>query len=294
MERIWSQDIFRASDGINPIQISKKYPNPKTRKIKSLMLRRVALSFLEKKIFEKNGARFILTNSQLVKNQILSHYNIQENRIHVIYNGVDTDRFNPALKTEFKQSIRKKVCVERDELLVLFAGNDPRQKGLDLLLKAVSLTGSQNIKLMVAGSFSLAQLNKMTEVIGNKSSTIFLGFEPRLELFLAAADLFILPTLYDPFSNVCLEAMACGTPVITTANNGASEIIDQGRTGFILKTSNPRELSTLINKFDTEVDKIQMSARAHQKAKHFKISRHIDNLLNLYGKVIENKESAWK
>jgi UDP-glucose:(heptosyl)LPS alpha-1,3-glucosyltransferase len=134
----------------------------------------------------------------------------------------------------------------------------------------------------------------MTEVIGNKSSTIFLGFEPRLELFLAAADLFILPTLYDPFSNVCLEAMACGTPVITTANNGASEIIDQGRTGFILKTSNPRELSTLINKFDTEVDKIQMSARAHQKAKHFKISRHIDNLLNLYGKVIENKESAWK
>ena len=102
MERVMDQDIFRASDGINPIQMSERYSNPVVRKLKALGPRRQALTYLEKRIFEGNGCRFVMTNSRLVKNQILDHYRISPNRIFVIYNSVDHERFHPSVREKHR------------------------------------------------------------------------------------------------------------------------------------------------------------------------------------------------
>jgi UDP-glucose:(heptosyl)LPS alpha-1,3-glucosyltransferase len=293
MERVWKQDIFRASDGINPIQLAQRYSNPKVRKFKALMPRRQVLTFLENQIFKGDGALSILTNSQLIKNQIISFYGTPENKIYVIYNGVDTERFRPDLKTTIGSKVRAKYGIKDDDLLILFAGNDFRQKGLNILFKAVSIINSEKIKVMAAGSDTLSNFKELAKEAVISGSAIFLGHQPKLELFYAASDLFVLPTLYDPFANVCLEAMACGVPVITTKTNGASEIIENGSTGFILESSTAEELSAHINKFYIDSDRSRMSLNASEKAAFFSTANHMEALLDLYKKTLEKKRTEW-
>jgi len=83
---------------------------------------------------------------------------------------------------------------------------------------------------------------------GIADKIIFMGTQKEIEKYYAAADLFVLPTLYDPFSNATLEAMASGIPVVTTGNNGAAELIENGKEGFIVNDMfDAQELATYID-----------------------------------------------
>ena len=99
MERVFEQDIYRVSDGINPVQVKQRYANPRVRKIKNAGPRRQVMNYLEKKIFVNGGCRRIMTNSNLIKTHILQHYPVDPGKISVIYNGVDTDRKSTRLNS---------------------------------------------------------------------------------------------------------------------------------------------------------------------------------------------------
>src|SRR3972149_3184408 len=90
------------------------------------------------------------------------------------------------------------------------------------------------LKLLVAGKGNPQAYLALAERLGMKGRLSFVGVWPRIEELYAISDVFVLPTIYDPFANACLEAMASGLPVITTASNGASELIVDGCHGFIL------------------------------------------------------------
>src|SRR5207245_11650621 len=105
-----------------------------------------------------------------------------------------------------------------DQTALLFTGSGWERKGLRFAIAAMALCRNRKMRLLVAGR-------------GNKrfyksKRVQFLGEVSDLVRLYAAADIFILPTIYDPFSNACLEALACGLPVITTRANGFSEIIE--------------------------------------------------------------------
>jgi UDP-glucose:(heptosyl)LPS alpha-1,3-glucosyltransferase len=289
MERIWDQDIFRASDGINPVQMEERYPNPLVRRFKAITPRRQALTYLEKRIFCKNGARFIMTNSNLVKDQILHHYGVSPDKIHVIYNSVDLERYNLSVKDRFRNAIRTQYGIGENDLLIFFVGNGFQLKGLPILLEALANLRPCKIRLMVAGSDPIAPYRHWVEQNALGDATTFLGYQTGLERFYGAADLLVLPTQYDPFANVCLEAMACGTPVITTRMNGVSEIIEDGYDGFVLNSRNVVELSTRIRDFLTIPDKLIMMEHAAEKAKTFTMEKHMQQLINLYNLVYEGK-----
>ncbi len=151
MERILYQDIFRVSDGINPIQLLQRYPNSLIRKFKSAGPRRLVLSYLEKKIFREGGCKCIMTNSDLVKNQIIEHYGVDPEKIHVIYNGVDTSRFHPGVKAKYRTTVRKKFGIGEADLVLLFVSNDFKLKRLKTILSVMRLLENNRIKLLVAG-----------------------------------------------------------------------------------------------------------------------------------------------
>lgn len=289
MERIWSQDIFRASDGINPVQMKQRYLNPILRRFKAITPRRQALTLLEKRIFQKNGARYIIANSNMVKDQIGHYYRVSDEKIQVIYNSVDTTRFNPAIRDRFRASIRTQHGIGADKLLILFVGNEYKQKGLPILLRAVAKFGHKKVRLMVAGIDSNKHYRRWVQQIGMAEATIFLGYQKKLEGLYGTADLLVLPTQYDPFANVCLEAMACGTPVITTKMNGASEIIEHGRDGFVLDSGTVDEVAARIKDFMAVTDKSAMRQRASAIANAFTMERHMDRILELYARVCEEK-----
>jgi UDP-glucose:(heptosyl)LPS alpha-1,3-glucosyltransferase len=289
MERIWDQDIFRASDGINPIQMAERYPNPFIRQFKSMTPRRQALTYLEKRIFCKNGARFIMTNSNLIKEQICRHYGVSEDRIRVIYNSVDHQRFNISVKERFRTTVRNQYGIGQHDPVILFAGNDFQRKGLDILLKALALLQQKKIRLMVAGHDRTDVYQRWANNNGIGDLIMFLGHQENLEGLYAAADLLILPTRYDAFANVCLEAMACGTPVITTNTNGAYEIIDHGINGFVMTSWEPAELAARIQDFLSVSDRDAMIERTAHKTESFTMNQYMDELFSLYDQVLKEK-----
>ncbi len=291
MERIWSQDIFRASDGINPIQIQEKYPNLLWRTFKTLGPRRQVLSLLERRIFQKGGAKWFITNSNLVKNQIIQYYKVPLERISVIYNSVDTNRFNMSAKSAYRSMVRRELGIGPDDRLILFAGNDFQRKGLALLIEAMARTKDRSIKLLVAGSDPPGHYQRLASKCGMGDNILFVGHHKCPEKLYGTADIFALPTRYDAFANVCLEAMACGTPVITTKTNGAAEIIENGKEGYILETWEPEEIvKRLKDAFELESN-TWMGSNAARKAGTFTMEMHMKSILSLYDKVCGKKTS---
>jgi len=285
MERIFHQDIFRVSDGINPIQILQNYPNPFVRKFKEMGPRRLALHYLERRIFQRNGSMFIMTNSKLVKGHIIEHYNVPSEKIHVIYNGIDTVKFNPEVKEKYRAVVREKHAIQNKELSLFFVSNDFKLKRLQLILNAMLLLGKRNIKLMVAGNDNKKPYLKWAATNGLENQLIFLGHQKDIEKYYAASDVFVLPTRYDACANVCIESMACGVPVITTKTNGACELIENGHNGYILETQNAEELASRIESLEVSSERSRMGQNGASIASRFTMGKHLSEVLNLYDMV---------
>jgi len=290
MERVLDQDIFRASDGINPIQMSERYPNPVVRKLRAFGPRRQALTYLEKRIFEGNGCRFVMTNSRLIKNQILDHYRISPNRVSVLYNSVDQERFHPSVRKKHRKAVRTELGIQDNDFLLLFVGNDFKRKGLPLLAQSLNRLRNPHLKLVVVGHDRAGSDQMRAAKKQLKDRIFFLGSQTRIEKYYGAADLLILPTRYDAFANVCLEAMASGIPVITTRTNGAGEIIDNGIHGYVLETREPEELAARIDRCRSETTLSVMGKNAFTRAATFTGERYMSELMALYDRVRIQKE----
>jgi UDP-glucose:(heptosyl)LPS alpha-1,3-glucosyltransferase len=289
MERIFYQDIFRVSDGINPVQMQQKYPHPVVRFIKKIGPRRLALSYLEHRIFVDKGCKVVMTNSELVKRNIIEHYMMDPEKIVVIYNGVDTSRFNPKVKEKYRKSLRNKYSIKKDEIVLVFVSNNFKLKRLDLVLEAMALLKNNRIRLFVIGADNHRTYQRWTINNSLGDQVLFLGPKRNIEKYYAASDIFVLPTLYDAFANVCLEAMACGLPIITSDSNGAADLIRDNENGYILKTQTADELAARIKALEDKSDRVRMGAAAAAEAASFTMEKHISEVLKLYDRVMNKK-----
>ena len=266
LERITCPDVYRAGDGVHKVFLKychKSIFNP---------LHRIYL-YIEKRCF--NNAKLIIANSKMVKNQIIKAYGINDSKIHVIYNGIeicDFDRnkaFN-RLDSLFKLDNHK---------IILFVGSGFERKGVREFLEIISRLKDYNIKAIVVGKEKNIKLYYDLAIkldIGDK--VVFTGPREDVSDFYAISDIFVLPTHYEPFSNVVLEAMAFENIVFTTKQNGASEILDNK---FIM--SSPSDYSivdTIYNILDNEdyLDRIKSENR--KKVRDFTIEKNTVNTLN--------------
>jgi len=186
---------------------------------------------LERRMYSEDGCPAVITNSHMAKEDILKHYAYPAGRIHVAYNGVDSAKFSPADDPDERKAFRDGLGIGDGEIAVLFVGSDFGRKGLDVLIE--SMRGLDGYRLVVVGRGDEAGYGKLAEQSGLKPP-VFAGTVPDALGYYRAADIYALPTMYDPFANTTLEAMACGLPVITTTDNGVSEIITNGRDGYVI------------------------------------------------------------
>lgn len=258
-ERTTKQHIYRAGEGCHIRWLELRYLiESKFKKLsfKINPLHRFYLK-LEREIFEKTP--LIIANSKMIKDEIVNYYGIPTSKIVIIYNGVDTIKFSSDKKRE-KNILRQIYKLPKDKKIILFVGSGFERKGLYTLLQALAVLRSEEISLIIAGKGNLKKYMTISKNLNISDRVFFLGTTKEIENFYAIADLFVLPTIYDPFSNATLEAMASGLPVITTINNGVAELIEEGKEGFTLK-----------NLFDHEelADKINMALKNSQKMGEF-------------------------
>ena len=192
--------------------------------------------------------------------------------IDVVHNGIPLERFrfDPELRTK----TRKEFGLGADDIALLFAGSGWERKGLRFAIRAIAACEDSKLRLLVAGRGNAAKY----------ASTFarFLGELPDLRPAYAAADIFILPTIYDPFSNACLEAMASGLPVITTRANGFSEAMEDRIHGSVV--DEPDEINDLRNAIQAWADPTRRQvARPSilKRAAMFDISRNVERTLEI-------------
>ena len=229
-ERVPGCDFFRAGDGIHAAWLARQaVVEPWWRGlVKKWMPKHREILQLEQELFAPESKTKVIANSQMVAREIMDRFSIPSGRIVVIPNGVPTPRL---MSLEERAALRKKFGMQENECVVLFVGSGWKRKGLETALQAVEKVGG-GMRLWVAGKGRSRH---------HQSSVVkFLGPVKDLSQYYAASDLFVLPTLYDPFSNASLEALAAGLPVVTSVANGCSEILEPDIHGSII--ADPRDV----------------------------------------------------
>jgi len=246
-ERTLYQDIYRAGDGCHREWLvqRKKIDSWAKRLFHPLNPLHRTLLFLEKSLFRSPRLRLIIANSRRGKEEIIRHYGVDASKIRVIYNGVDLNRFNPENRARYRQQMREELGVKERDAVLLFIGSGFKRKGLPFILKSLPLIERKDLTLLVVGRDNPAPYEKMARKLKVAERVFFAGPRTDVEKIYAAGDFFILPSIYEPFSNACAEALASGLPVITTRMNGAAELISPEENGYIIE--NPTEISEIVD-----------------------------------------------
>ena len=174
--------------------------------------------------------RTFVAVSSRVATELKRIYSVPASRIRVIYNGIDLRRFSRS--AESRTSVRRAFEIPEDAKLLLFVGHEFDRKGLAHVIGALDKLG-EDIWLLVVGSDNPAPYRKLASRFKNR--VIFAGARSDLPQLYSAADAFVLPTAYETFSLVCMEAMACALPVFATAAGGIEEYLKDGVNGFQIK-----------------------------------------------------------
>ena len=232
--------IYRAGDGVHRawLERRRKFEIPLKQFVRSGSRKHRDLLELEESLFEKQKTGRVIAASQMVANEITGLYRYPADKIDLVRNGVPVERFRADLALRKKS--RAELNLKEDQIALLFAGSGWERKGLLFAIEAMALCKNKNVRLLVAGRGNVSRYKTTRLRFWREDPVHFLGEIADLMPVYAAADMFILPTLYDPFSNACLEALASGLPVITTRSNGFSEIIEDNVHGSIV--DNPANL----------------------------------------------------
>jgi UDP-glucose:(heptosyl)LPS alpha-1,3-glucosyltransferase len=242
-ERIVGCDVFRAGDGVHATWLEHR--RRVSSGLKQLGVRlnphhRYLLA-TERAMFESPKLRAVICNSQMVKADISRHFDIDPAKLRVILSGVDTTVFHQGLRELHRAETRKSLRIPKAAPVALFVGSGFERKGLIGFLMGLAdqsgharLTRESVRGIVVGHDKHMTRFQSFADQLGLSDRVSFVGGVNDVRQFYAAADIFVLPTLYDPLPNACLEAMACGLPVITSTGSGAAELITNGVEGFVV------------------------------------------------------------
>jgi len=255
-------------------------------------LRDKIISYIEQRNLKK--CKRIIAMSELVKNEIIKWHGIGAEKIDVVYIGVDTNLFSPKNKRKYKKEIREQLGIEKDTIVLLFVGRAFYRKGLHYLIHALKFLKEKNYKLLILGKSSqgdsIHKYLKQAHSFGVDKNVIYAGFSKEVYKYFSAADIFVFPTLYEPFGLVILEAMSSGLAVITSSTSycGAAELIENNKSGLLLQNpKNPEEIAEKINLLlENNYLRKKLSRNARKKAEKYTWKKTAKELLNVFEKVI--------
>jgi UDP-glucose:(heptosyl)LPS alpha-1,3-glucosyltransferase len=235
LERILNPQVYRAGDGCHREWLARRAPYRSAwdRATQHLSLFHQTMLILERRLFAFPGLKRVIANSRQVRDEVIRHYGVASENIRVIYNGLDRERFKPLAAGE-RAEVRRGLGAPDNGEIVLFVGSGFERKGLSYLLQAFSGLKDQGCELWVVGKGRIPSYQRLVAGLGLADRVKFWGPVREIAPYYQAATVLALPTLYDPCSNVVLEALACGTPVVTTAANGAAEFLTPRENGAIV------------------------------------------------------------
>ena len=286
-ERIACCDVYRAGDGVHAQWLENRAGaiGP----LRGLATRmspwhRYTLA-AEKTLFASPHLRAIICNSKMVAAEIQRHFGVPAEKLRVIYNGVDCARFDPGLKPVWREKIRKQLGIPPAAFMHLFVGSGFERKGVPQLIQAMRDVAGEPHLVIVGADRKTDSYRSQAAACDLGARVHFPGPQANIEAWYAAADCFVLPTLYDPFPNAAMEAMACGLPVITTRQCGAAELVEPAGCGWACDALDVAALTALLGSMNFTVA-TAMGQHARTLAEQFTLESMASQMAQLYRELL--------
>jgi UDP-glucose:(heptosyl)LPS alpha-1,3-glucosyltransferase len=274
-ERTLRQDIYRAGEGSHRAYLDA------VGLATSRRLRHRVMLALERRVFARTPE--IVAISQTGRAEIARLHGVPDARLSVVYNGVDLERFHPRLRDAHRAAARAEAGVPAEAWTLLFAGSGFERKGLDVALRALRALGDRTARLVVVGRGDASRYRALARELGVDDQVVWLGVRGDIERWYAAADVLVLPTRYEPFGNVHLEALATGLPVVTSRVAGGAEVIDT-RSGAAVDPRSPAEVAAAVAGLrGRPLGEVRGAARV--AAEPFTFARQVSELERVYKRI---------
>jgi len=292
-ERIAGCDVFRAGDGVHRVWLQER--------ARAMgVLQRIGLALnpyhrytlgAEKRLFADPALRAVICNSALVRGQIRELFGVPDAKLHLIYNAVDSNRFSPMLRAQHRAAIRAKYALPDSAIVFVLVGSGYHRKGVEQAIRALAGL-PQEARLLVAGRDKnpqrfLARARKQ----GVAERVTIAGPIDDVAPLLGAADAFVLPTLYDPLPNACLEAMAAGLPAVTSTQCGAAELLTAHNAGIVCDAQDIDALAAAMQRMLEPSTRWTMGERARAAVAPLTASAMAAQLLGLYRSLLGTPNS---
>ncbi|MCX6968781.1 MAG: glycosyltransferase family 4 protein [Verrucomicrobia bacterium] len=240
-------------------------------------------------------AALVVAVSQMVLEHFHALHGIPRERLRLIHNGVDEERFSPQHCAAIREASRRMTGASGDETVFLLVAHNLRLKNAESAIRALAVlaAGGAPARLVIAGGKRPGPFVELARKLGISDRVTFLEALGDIRPCYAAADVCVHPTWYDPCSLVAIEALACGLPLITTRFNGVSELMTDGEEGFLL--ADPADVAALAEKMRVLLDpalRSKMGASARRLAGQHSLNHQTGRFLALYQEVVSRKNRA--
>ncbi len=267
---------------------------------------------IEKMRYVTRRPRLVMAISRLVRDQIVRRYDFPEDRLRVVYSGVDCEGFHPRLREAGRRKLDELTgglsrassgapsnrpsrgsSGARTRRYLAFVGNDYQRKGIETLLDALALFEARGARdldyvVVVAGADRrLPVYAERARKMGLDGRIRFVGGRSDMPELLAGSDLLVLPSFFDAFSNTVGESMASGTPVLVSSSAGASEWVRDGEHGWVVERGDPEALLRGLREFFAAEDLQSLRDAARAKALEYRWERHLAEIEAIYREVAQ-------
>ncbi len=248
--------------------------------------------------------RTVIAVSQMCARDYQRYHDVPAERIRLVYHGADNQRFSPLHRDRWREEIRDRLGVCDDEVLLLFVGHDYQRKGLATAVRAANRLAAEGapVRLVVVGGKKRrrgAPFSAGARYAGSPAAdspggvAINVGAIDDPVPYYAAADVFVLPTFYDPCSLSVSEAAASGLPSVTTRFNGAAELLTEGVDGSVISDpADDAELAAALRPLLDQNVRQRMGAAARKLALKHTLDRNCDQIVSIYQQIAPRRLRA--
>lgn len=251
-ERIACCDVYRAGDGVHAEWLAQRsrLQSPLAAFATRMSPHHRYLVAAERALFTSPGLRAVICNSEMVRREIAQRFGTPLDKLVLIRNAVDAAKFNPGLRSEMREAVRQQLAIPEQANVALHVGSGFERKGVAGFLAALASAPGAMWGIVVGRDKRAARYAALARKLGLDSRVRFVGTVSDVRPYYAAADSFVLATLYDPFPNAALEAMASALPVVTTTHCGAAEMVAEGESGFVRDALDAAGLADALGRLD--------------------------------------------
>ena len=284
-ERIAGCDVYRAGDGVHRewLRQRARVLGPFGRLRQRISPYHLYTRRAERRLFQSPKLRAVVCNSNMVKEDVKRNFGVPDERIHVIRTGVDTNDYHPNLK-RYRLEVRTRLHIHDDSVVFLFVGSGFERKGLAAALDGLAEVPDAHL-IVIGRDRRLEKFRRQAGRLGLIDRVHFERVQPDVRPYYGAADALVLPTLYDPFPNVILEAMASGLPVITSTKCGGAELIQDGVNGFVRDALDRPGLAAALDALHRPERRAAMSRAARASVESLNFSTMTEKLIALYRRL---------